>query len=105
MPSPQRRRRQARALRGDAPELLAGASLVIAGPDGLAVVLAGGPPPRRVTIRSTANNATGRALLRAAASAGLAVVEDPTLALDLARPGTPIPPPEALAALAAAWPI
>ncbi len=100
-----RRRRQARALRGDAPELLAGASLVVAGPGGLVAVLAGGPPPRRVTIRSTAKGATGRGLLKAAESAGVAVVDEPGLALGLARVAGPTPPPELSAALAATWPI
>ena len=41
------RRRIARAWRGDAPDLLAGASLVLTGPGGLTLVLSGGPPPRR----------------------------------------------------------
>ncbi len=100
-----RRRRQARALRGDAPELLAGASLVVAGAAGLVVVLAGGPPPRRASIRSTANGPTGRALLQAARSSGVAVVDEPGLALDLARVVGPVPPPELSAALAAIWPI
>ena len=45
-----RRRRLARAWRGDAPELLAGASLILTGADGLTLVLGGGPPPRRVTV-------------------------------------------------------
>ena len=100
-----RRRRQARALRGDAPELLAGATLVVVGAAGLVVVLAGGPPPRRVSIRSTANGPTGRSLLQAARSARLAIVEAPGLALDLARSGSPLPPPESAAGLAAIWPI
>ena len=45
------RRRIARAWRGDSPELLAGASLVLHGTGGLTVILSGGPPPRRVLIR------------------------------------------------------
>ena len=59
LPLRARRRRIARAWRGDAPELLAGASLILGGPHGLTVVLAGGPPPRRVTIRTVAQGNTG----------------------------------------------
>ena len=89
-----RRRRMARAWRGDAPELFAGASLVVTGPKGLAVVLAGGPPPRRVTVRSSAQGAAGATLFRAAKRAGLTPVESPDLAVRLARLGSPVVPPE-----------
>ena len=59
LPLRARRRRIARAWRGDAPELLAGASLILCGTHGLTVVLAGGPPPRRVTIRTVVQGNTG----------------------------------------------
>ena len=48
------RRRVARSLRGDAPEMLAGAAFLLQGAGGLTLVIAGGPPPRRVSIRSVA---------------------------------------------------
>lgn len=99
-----RRRNQARALRGDAPELFAGASLAVVGASGLIVILAGGPPPRRLTIRSSANGATGRKLRKSAEAAGVALLEAPALALALARLRTPVVPPELAAALSADWP-
>ena len=65
---------------GDAPELLAGATLAVVGASGLVVILAGGPPPRRVTIRSSANGATGRQMIRSADAANLARLDSPALA-------------------------
>src|SRR5262249_39063488 len=44
------RRRVARNWRGHSPDVLVGASLLVRGPGGLTLVLAGGPPPRRVTV-------------------------------------------------------
>jgi flagellar biosynthetic protein FlhB len=99
-----RRRKQAQALRGDAPELFAGASLAVLGASGLIIVLAGGPPPRRLTIRSSANGATGRRLRKSAEAAGVDRLEAPALALALARLRTPVVPPELMAALAPDWP-
>ncbi|MFO0892669.1 MAG: EscU/YscU/HrcU family type III secretion system export apparatus switch protein [Isosphaeraceae bacterium] len=104
-----KRRRLARAWRGDAPELLAGASLLVCGPDGLAVVLTGGPPPRRVVVRTAASGATGRQLIRTNRSARLPIVDAPGLALRLAREAGSAPEarglaPALMAELAAAWP-
>jgi flagellar biosynthesis protein FlhB len=99
-----RRRKQAQALRGDAPELFAGASLAVVGASGLIVILAGGPPPRRLTIRSSANGATGRRLRKSADAARVLSLEAPALALALARLRTPVVPPELMAELASAWP-
>ncbi len=99
-----RRRKQAQALRGDAPELFAGASLAVLGASGLIVVLAGGPPPRRLTIRSTANGATGARLRKAAGKANVPNLEAPALALALARHRSPVVPAELMAALAQEWP-
>ncbi len=84
-----RRRKQAQALRGDAPELFAGASLAVVGASGLIVILAGGPPPRRLTIRSSANGATGRRLRKSADTANILLLEAHALALALARLRTP----------------
>ncbi len=80
-----RRRRMARAWRGDAPELLAGASLVLIGKDGLTVVLAGGPPPRRVSVRHVAQGTTGQGLRRSAISTRLPQVDAAELARGVAR--------------------
>ena len=102
-----RRRRIARAMRGDSPELLVGATLIVTGADGLTVILGGGPPPKRVSIRSAATGATGMALRRSAGSARVAAIEHPDLATKLARistkPNQPLTP-DLTAVLAAAWP-
>ncbi len=100
-----RRRNQARALRGDSPELFAGASLAVVGASGLILILAGGPPPRRITIRSSANGATGKRLKKSAETAKVALLEAPALALALARLRTPVVPPELMAALSSEWPV
>jgi flagellar biosynthesis protein FlhB len=99
-----RRRKQAQALRGDAPELFAGASLAVTGASGLIILLAGGPPPRRLTIRSSANGATGARLRKSADKANVRLLEAPALALALARLRSPVVPPELMAALAPEWP-
>lgn len=100
------RRRIARAWRGDAPELLKGASLLIRGASGLTVVLEGGPPPRRVGVRAVARTSAGMGLRRSADAAGIPQVEDAALALRLAAPsqgGRHIPADSTLR-LAAVWP-
>ncbi len=84
-----KRRQLARAWRGDAPELLAGASLIVRGDHGLTVVLAGGPPPLRVTLRNVAQRKTGLKVERAIAAAGLPEVTAAGLACRLARAGRP----------------
>ena len=99
-----RRRKQSQALRGDAPELFAGARLAVAGASGLIIILAGGPPPRRVTIRSSANGATGHRLRKSADAAKVPTLESLPIALALARLRTPVVPPELMASLASEWP-
>ena len=99
-----RRRNLAKSLRGDAPELLAGASLTITGPSDLAIVLAGGPPPRKVSIRSSAHGAAGQRLRKAAAATNIPEVATPDLARALARLRTPAIPDEILPMLRDAWP-
>ena len=103
-----RRRRIARAMRGDSPELLVGATLVVTGANGLTVVLGGGPPPKRVSVRSAANGPTGVALRRSAGSAHVPVVENPDLATKLARisskPNIPLSA-DMTADLAGVWPV
>jgi flagellar biosynthetic protein FlhB len=100
------RRRVARAWRGDSPELLAGASLALHGHGGLTVILAGGPPPRRIAIRVTARGVAGQSLRRSAEAARIPGVEASTLAQQLARhPAGEQPiPVERIADLAAIWP-
>ncbi len=101
-----RRMRLARAWRGDAPELLAGASLAVAGANGLIVILAG-TPSTKVSVRSAADGVTGAKLRRSAEQARMATVERPELARKLARmaskPNQRLTP-ELIADLAAVWP-
>jgi flagellar biosynthetic protein FlhB len=100
------RRRIARAWRADAPDVLAGASLVLTGPGGLTLVLSGGPPPRQVAIRTSAVGEAGQSLRRAAESARIPRVEAGALARHLARqpaPGLTITAAQ-VAELAAIWP-
>jgi flagellar biosynthetic protein FlhB len=100
------RQRVARSMRGDSPELLAGAALLLCGPAGLTLVIAGGPPPRRVSVRTIAKGGAGLRLRRTAEAAGLPHIENPSLAQRLAqRPaaGSAIAA-ELIADLAASWP-
>jgi flagellar biosynthetic protein FlhB len=86
-------RRVARNWRGDTPDLLAGSSLLLLGPGGLTLVLAGGPPPRKVTVRTVARGNTGLRLRRSAEASQVRHVEAPGLANRLARrpaPGSPL---------------
>ena len=101
-----RRRRLARAWNGDPGEILAGASLVLTGPAGLTLVLAGGPPPRRVASRWAARGIAGARVRRSAEARKLPLVDAPDLARRLAHrraPGLALPA-DALAELAALWP-
>ncbi len=101
-----RRRRIARAWRSDPGEALAGASLVLTSADGLTVVLSGGPPPRRVAVRSVARGAPGLRLGAAAGTARVPLLAAPELARRLAERLGPALPPAGrdLAELAALWP-
>lgn len=101
-----KRRRLVKAWRGDSPELLVGASLILTGPSGLTLVLAGGPPPRSVSLRSAVQGASGQHLRIAAEAAKLPQVAAPDLARRLiGRRGPALPlPAEALAELASIWP-
>src|SRR5262249_55633463 len=102
-----RRRRAAQAMRGGPAEGggLAGASLVLAGPSGLTVVLAGGPPPRPVSVRAVATGPARRRLPRPPSSAGLTVPAPPGPARRIARRRTPTLPPtrDLLDELALLW--
>lgn len=101
-----KRRRLVKAWRGDSPELLTGASLILTGPSGLTLVLAGGPPPRPVSLRSAVQGASGLHLRMAAEAAKLPQIAAPDLARRLIgrrAPTLPLPA-EALAELASIWP-
>lgn len=100
-----RRRRIARTWRGDAPELLAGASLILGGAGGLTIVLGGGPPPRRVRVLAVLQGPTGTRLLRAAESARVARLDAPGLTRRLARHPASLPlPADLVSELTALWP-
>ncbi len=102
-----RRRRMAKSWRGDTAEILAGATLMLTGPSGLTLIIAGGPPPRRVSLRSALQGASGLKLRAAAEAAALPSVSAPDLAWRLARRPAPALPlsPEHCAELAAIWPV
>jgi flagellar biosynthetic protein FlhB len=80
-----KRRRLAKVWQSDIPELLAGASFVLRGDDGLTLVLGGGPPPRRITVCNVAHGTTGKGLRRSALASRLPQVDKPELARRLAR--------------------
>lgn len=101
------RRQIARGWRTDSPELLAGAVLVLEGPGGLTVVLGGGPPPARITIRAVASGNQGARLRRSAQSLKMTHVDSPRLAHRMARLASSRSaiPAEVVAELTAIWPI
>jgi len=100
------RRQAARAWRGDSPELFAGAKLILSGTAGLTVVLAGGPPPRRVTVRTAVRGQAGMRLRQSALANKVPRIDAPDLARCLARRPSPRSPlaAELMAELAAVWP-
>jgi flagellar biosynthesis protein FlhB len=110
LPLRARRRSIARAWRGDAPELLAGASLIVSGASGLVVVLAGGPPPRRLTIRTVAQGNAGDRVRGSISAARLPQIDAPELASRLAQHAAvtaalpAVVPAELMAEIAAVWP-
>jgi flagellar biosynthetic protein FlhB len=100
------RRRLARSWRGDSPELLAGASLVLLGNAGFSLVLSGGPPPRRIVVRTAVKGSVGLSLRRSAQAMKIAQVDAPELVRRLApyvAAHRPLPA-ELIAELAAIWP-
>jgi flagellar biosynthetic protein FlhB len=84
-----RRRRIMQGWNLDLSEMVVGASLVLTGPAGLTVLLAGGPPPRRTTFRAAVQGMTGLRLRRAAELARVPQVEAPELAHRLSRRRAP----------------
>lgn len=102
-----RRRNQARNQRRDPTRTLDGAALVLTGPLGLAVVVAGEPPPGRIQVRETVRGVAGSALRRSADRAGVLQVESARLAqhLALGRASGLSLPPDLAAELARIWPV
>ncbi|MDG3002518.1 EscU/YscU/HrcU family type III secretion system export apparatus switch protein [Paludisphaera mucosa] len=104
------RRRLAQAWRDGTPELLEGASLVLLGDAGLVVVLAGGPPPRKVFVRVIGQGRSGGSIRKAAVRAKLPQRDAAQLALriasraEAASPRAAIADPLLIAQLRAAWP-
>jgi flagellar biosynthetic protein FlhB len=101
-----RRRKLARLWRRDPSDVLPGARVLLLGPGGLAVLLAGGPPPARVIVREITRGLHAATLRRAAEAVGVPCVEAPRLARHFARgraTGRSLPPPLG-AELAAIWP-
>jgi flagellar biosynthetic protein FlhB len=100
------RRRLARTRQTDEREVLNGAALMLTGAAGMTLVIAGGPPPRRLLIRSVASGAAGLRLRHAAGRAGLPEIAEPALARRLAshRASAQALTAEDAASLAALWP-
>jgi flagellar biosynthesis protein FlhB len=100
------RRRLAQARQREPVDALEGATLVLVGKLGLTIALAGGPPPRRVSIRLVSKGPAGFRLRMLAGRSGVPRVNEPDLAAQLARyRAARQPVPQAvLDALAAAWP-
>jgi flagellar biosynthetic protein FlhB len=100
------RRQIARTWRTGPQEALGGAAFVLTGAGGLTVVIAGGPPPRRLSIRSIVQGAAGLQLRNLASGTQLPEVAAPALARRLAGRRAPALPlaAEDVAALAAIWP-
>jgi flagellar biosynthetic protein FlhB len=102
-----RQRRVARAWSRDAAKPLEGAKLVLMGPRGLVVVLAGDlPPDGRITVHHVARGTAGAILGRSAENAGVRLVNAPALARHFARglASRQTMPPELAAELAGLWP-
>jgi flagellar biosynthesis protein FlhB len=101
-----RRRRLARSLRSDSPEILTGASLILNDPSGLTVVLAGGPPPRAISVRSIVSGSSGKRLREMAEQFQVPQISAPALTRCLAQRRPPHLPPtgELLAHIRLIWP-
>jgi flagellar biosynthesis protein FlhB len=102
-----RRRRLARSLRFDSHEILAGASLILTDPSGLSVVLAGGPPPRAVSIRSIVTGPSSQRLCKLAEQFQVPEISAPALTRRLAqlRPPHLSPTGEMGAQIRLIWPL
>lgn len=101
-----RRRQLAGARRADGAEILAGASLALMGDGGIVVILSGGPPPRKIHVRSALSGEPANRLRRAVDRAGLPQIASPILArrLALKEYATRAVPADLAAELSRIWP-
>jgi flagellar biosynthesis protein FlhB len=79
---------------------------VLTGTAGLTLVLAGGPPPQPVVVRSVVKGAIGLRVRRSTETNKVPIVDAPQLARSLARrpaAGSPLTA-ELIAELASVWP-
>lgn len=101
-----RRRKIAQSWRQDAAAVLPGATMVVEGPGGLAVLVAGSPPPGKIEVRQVARGPGAKALLREAARVGVPRRSLPAVAVALStmrNQGGPLAP-DLASELASAWP-
>lgn len=105
------RRRLVMSWRDSTPELLAGASLILLGDAGLVVVLGGGPPPRKVSIRTVARGASAASIRKNAPRAKVPSVEGRQLALAISAlpqsttANAPLRDPLLMSQLRTIWPV
>jgi flagellar biosynthetic protein FlhB len=82
-----RRRRLMGSWRSNSSDVLVGAAVGLSARGGLIVLLGGGPPPRKITVRHIARGASAGVLRGQLERAGFAVVEAPAIARFLAHGG------------------
>jgi flagellar biosynthetic protein FlhB len=99
-----RRRRLVDSWRKDAADALPGATLCLLGSGGLAVLVAGGPPPGRVSVRQVARGSSASWLRRETSRLNLPTAEAPALAAFLSRRDAGPLPPTLAKQLADLWP-
>jgi flagellar biosynthetic protein FlhB len=80
-----RRRRLMGLWRSQAPDMLVGAAVGFSAHGGLLVLVAGGPPPRSITVRHVARGAAAGVLRGQLKRAGIEIVDAPEIARALAR--------------------
>jgi flagellar biosynthetic protein FlhB len=101
-----RRAQLARSWLRDPGEMLAGTAMVVTGKAGLTVLLAGSPPPGRVTVRTIARGIAASSLRHGAERAGVPLVPHAELAdwFASSRAARRPLPPRLAAELMAHWP-
>ena len=102
-----RRVQTARAWIKDPGDILTGAALLLTGSGGLSILIAGSPPPGKISVRTIARGAAASSLRRAATKAGIPVEHAPVLSrwfADSRAQRGPLPP-ELATELASLWPV
>jgi flagellar biosynthetic protein FlhB len=99
-----RRRQLVDSWRKDAADALPGATLCLLGSGGLAVLVAGDPPPGRVSVRQVARGSAASWLRRETSRLNLPTHEAPALAAFLSRRDAGPLPPSLAKQLADLWP-